>query len=85
MFKSKTFFVLIISAVAIIISSMIVVSCTSSEDVAESNNSIGEEFTMGNDTIYVETEAPIIKKSTIGSVSDKTRDLVELQSISNSF
>ncbi len=85
MFKSKTFFVLIFSAVAIIITSMIAVSCTSNEneDVPVSNNSIGEELTIGNDTIYVETEVPIIQKSTISSVSDKTRELIELSIPSN--
>lgn len=83
MFKSKTaIFTLIFSALAIIGSSVIAISCTSNDEVPMSNNSIAEEFAIDNDTIYVETDAPIIRKSTIGSVSDKTLDVLKTFNVS---
>lgn len=83
MFKSKTtIFTLIFSAMAIIVSSLIAISCTSNDEVPMSNNSIAEEIAIDNDTIYVETEAPIIQKSTIDSVSDKTIDILKTFNVS---
>lgn len=83
MLKSKTsIFTLFFSALAIIISGVIVISCTSNEEVPMSNNSTAEEIAIDNDTIYVETEAPIIQKSTIGAVSDKSQNVLKSLNVS---
>ena len=82
MFNSKTKFSLISSALAVIATSAIAIACTSQEDIPESSASIVENNTMLNDTILIETDAPLIQKSNMGSVSVKTYNLI--QSLSGS-
>lgn len=77
MFKQKTIFTLIFSAITIAATAVIAIACTSQEDMPESGESIAEESVMDNDTIYIKTEAPIIKNSDIASVSVRTYDLVQ--------
>ena len=60
MFNSKTKFSLISSALAVIATSAIAIACTSQEDIPESSASIVENNTMLNDTILIETDAPLI-------------------------
>lgn len=77
MFKQKTTFALIFSAIAIAATAVIAIACTSQEDMPDSGISIVEESAMDNDTIYIETEAPIIRNSDIASISVRTYDLVQ--------
>lgn len=77
MFKQKTPFTLIFSAIAIATTAVIAIACTSQEDMPESGTSIAEKSVMDNDTIYIEAGAPVITKSDISSISVKTFELVQ--------
>lgn len=79
MFKSKTFFSLISSAIVIIFSGIIIVSCSfNNENEPEESNVFSEQLSLGNDTVLIETNTPIIQKSSISSVSEKTREIMNL-------